>query len=77
MPGQITHINEDVLAFYRNLPFNYYSEPRVAAESLRRSNPIVNYPDLVDVLKKGKSVLDVGCGAGWLVNAIIDPCINK
>ena len=70
MPGQITHINEDVLAFYRNLPFNYYSEPRVAAESLRGSNPIVNYPDLVDVLKKGKSVLDVGCGAGWLVNAI-------
>ncbi len=70
MNEKTTHINEEVMEFYRNLPFNYYSEPRIAAESLRRSNPVSNYPDLVEILKQGTSVLDVGCGAGWLVNAI-------
>ncbi|MFD2472411.1 class I SAM-dependent methyltransferase [Amycolatopsis silviterrae] len=59
----------DVLAFYRELPFNYRTNAKQHADELRRANPLLDYPPLVALLRERPSLLDVGCGAGWLVNA--------
>lgn len=57
---------EAVLQFYRELPFNFRSSAREAASKIQRENTIERgYPILVPLLQKGRSVLDVGCGAGW------------
>jgi carbamoyltransferase len=60
----------EVLAFYKTLPFNYYSSATDASSELSRKNQIEGYPDLQKVLSQEKplDVLDVGCGAGWFVN---------
>ena len=65
-----SYANLDVLNFYQKLPFNYYGDVDTAAESIRNSNPVLYYPVLPPILNNGVKVLDVGCGAGWLVNGI-------
>jgi SAM-dependent methyltransferase len=57
--------NPDVLAFYRELPFNYRESAREHAAQVRAVDQIARYPVLPPLLRKGCSVLDVGCGAGW------------
>ncbi|MBI4567696.1 MAG: class I SAM-dependent methyltransferase [Planctomycetes bacterium] len=59
----------DVLEFYRELPFNYRTAAEDHARAVRNSNPLKAYPPLLGVLNPGCRLLDVGCGAGWLVNA--------
>lgn len=61
--------NPEVLAFYRELPFNL-SDPGTMAREIRRKDPIGAYPVLSTLLEKGLRVLDLGCGAGWLTNAL-------
>lgn len=61
-----------VASFYNELPFNYAS-PSLAAEAIRELDPIATYRDLRAELRRlgsGSPVLDVGCGAGWLVNSL-------
>lgn len=65
-----SYANTEVLEFYRKLPFNYYGSVQLAAASIMETNSVENYPVLIPLLKKPIRVLDVGCGAGWLVNAI-------
>jgi 2-polyprenyl-3-methyl-5-hydroxy-6-metoxy-1,4-benzoquinol methylase len=60
-----TFANPDVLAFYRELPFNYRQSIREHAVTIRRANAIASYPVLAPLLNKKTSLLDVGCGAGW------------
>jgi carbamoyltransferase len=62
---------DSVVRFYRQMPFNYYSNAVDAAQQLSRVNPIKDYPSLHKLLKANKSlsVLDVGCGTGWFPNA--------
>ena len=62
---------EKVLQFYKELPFNYYSNAVDTAVELLRSNRIKEYPVLHQYLKAHTRprVLDVGCGAGWFVNS--------
>ena len=56
-------------AFYDALPFNYASSAAAAARIVRNRNQIANsYPDLDELLHPGLSVLDVGCGPGWLTH---------
>lgn len=62
--------NPDVLKFYQKLPFNYYGDTSTAAETIRKHNAVQYYPILPPLLNSGITVLDVGCGAGWLVNGI-------
>jgi SAM-dependent methyltransferase len=62
---------KDVLAFYQELPFNYRADAAAHAAEIRRSDPLQSYPPLVDVLKRRPRLLDVGCGAGWLVNSAV------
>lgn len=62
---------EKVLAFYKELPFNYYSNSIDTSVELLRENRIREYPSLDRHLRThtGLRVLDVGCGAGWFVNS--------
>jgi SAM-dependent methyltransferase len=57
-----------VAAFYDELPFNYGETAESAASIVRRRNQVeTTYPDLDRVLRaQAGSLLDVGCGAGWL-----------
>ena len=62
---------ETVLHFYKELPFNYYSNAVDTAVQLLRENRVKAYPSLHRHLRArpGARVLDVGCGAGWFVNS--------
>jgi SAM-dependent methyltransferase len=65
-------VGSAVRDFYEGLPFNYYSSAAAAAGSLR-VNPLRSAcPDLHALLISGdvRSVLDFGCGAGWLANTV-------
>lgn len=69
--GNHSDTTNRVLAFYKELPFNYYSNSIDTAVELQRQNRIREYPCLDRFLSRGKNlrVLDVGCGAGWFVNS--------
>ena len=60
-----------VLDFYKELPFNYYSNAVDTALQLSRANRIKRYRPLHRYLRRmqGAQVIDVGCGAGWFVNS--------
>lgn len=66
----VSYANGDVLDFYIKLPFNYYGSAETAAGRIRKSNPLRSYPALVSLLNPELRTLDVGCGAGWVVNAM-------
>jgi carbamoyltransferase len=68
-PAEATRVN--VLSFYWQTPFNYYSNAVDTALQLHRANRIREYPLLHRYLKKSPAtrILDVGCGAGWFVNS--------
>lgn len=61
---------KDVLAFYQELPFNYWESTAAHANDIRRLDPLQNYPPLVNALAARPRLLDIGCGAGWLPNAV-------
>lgn len=65
---------EDVLAFYKQMPFNYYGSALDSFKTLSKTNQIKEYPDVHRVLNTEEklSILDVGCGAGWFSNS----CLN-
>lgn len=66
----LTNPTDAVRSFYREMPFNWYSDAENALENLRR-NPIAAYPDLDALLEDGAgAVLELGCGAGWAANAM-------
>ena len=64
----MTSVTERVSAFYDELPFNYQDTAR-ATGFIRARNQIADaYPDLDRRLRPARTVLDVGCGAGWFSN---------
>lgn len=68
-PHPKTYANLDVLEFYKQLPFNYYGSSELHAKVVKSENVLLHYPPIVPYLKKGLSVIDVGCGAGLLPNS--------
>lgn len=65
-------VGQKVRSFYEEMPFNYYDSTEAAADYIR-SNPVeASYPDLHALLQSGevKTVLEFGCGAGWLTNSL-------
>ena len=62
--------NPDVLEFYKELPFNYQETTKDQAETIKKNNSVLAYPVFVDLLAKDKTVLEIGCGAGWLSNSM-------
>ncbi len=59
-----------VLDFYKDLPFNIYQDPRLAIKSIKNFDFQKVYPFLVEPIEKSEKIIDVGCGGGWLTNAI-------
>ena len=63
--------NEKVLKFYGELPFNFYES--VKGQSIEIKNIEKNlkiYGPLIDTIKESNSIVDVGCGPGYLTNMI-------
>ena len=66
----LTYANQAVLEFYKELPFNYGSSIDMDVSRIVRQNPLAAYPMLAPLLDESTRVLEVGCGVGWLSNAI-------
>ncbi len=67
-----THINENVLEFYKGLPFNYRDSVEEHALSVIKKTRWAGeaYEMIAPILKPKTKVLEVGCGTGWLSNRI-------
>ena len=63
-----THINKNVLDFYKELPFNYRESVEEHALSVLKNKN--TYDSLNLILKPKTKVLEIGCGAGWFSNSI-------
>ncbi|MGK0201538.1 MAG: SAM-dependent methyltransferase [Planctomycetota bacterium] len=61
-------IAASVRGFYEDMPFSMHGDVSVAAASVRDHSLAAIYPDLHALLRSGsvKTVLEFGCGAGWL-----------
>lgn len=68
--NQPTFANPEVLEFYKSLPFNYQDSVGSQVKAIQNRNSVLAYPILPPLLGKGISVLEVGCGTGWISNAI-------
>ena len=74
-----TFANREVLDFYKTLPFNAKGMLKEEIKAIRERDVTALYPGLDELLSSlghsgnlglNKSVLDVGCGTGWLSNFI-------
>jgi len=65
-----TGAREDVLRFYEQLPFNANKTPSHAAELIAGSNGVASIYPFEEDFFEADSVLELGCGAGWLSNSI-------
>lgn len=64
-------IGDSVLAFYKELPFNYRQSVADHAREIKGRNAVQSYPVLPPLLEPpDKRVLEIGCGPGWLSNGI-------
>ena len=70
MTENVTYASDEVLAFYKELPFNYRSTVGSTVKAIKKQNMLKAYPMVAQLLSKKTTVLDVGCGAGWLSNSI-------
>lgn len=66
----ITYALEEVLTFYKTLPFNYRDSIKDQAQKDVENNPLDNHPALARIFKPKMRVLDCGCGAGWFANSL-------
>jgi len=64
-----TYANQNVLEFYKILPFNYHGTVEKEVQALLAKNAIKDLPAIDQNLKEEMTVLDVGCGAGWFANS--------
>ncbi len=65
-----TFANLSVLDFYKSLPFNYKGSLEQEIDTIRNGRVEMLYPGLSQLLSQEVSVLEVGCGIGWLSNSI-------
>ena len=67
-----TYQNLDVLEFYKELPFNIYSNTEAAIKNLKNNDIVKMYPPLSNIIKNNNNlnILDLGCGAGWFANSL-------
>jgi len=66
------NIGNEVLEFYRKLPFNVYENHKIAIENIKNSDVLSYYTPLKEIIKvnKIKSIIDIGCGGGWFLNSL-------
>ena len=68
--AQISCASQEVLDFYKELPFNIRESIEQSAETISKTDFLSFYPGISDLIKRGSRVLEVGCGVGWLSNSI-------
>ena len=65
--------------FYKDTPFNFSNDLQIYLESIKNLNQILEYKDLHKLLlnpifpfqkPKVNSIIEFGCGTGWLCNTI-------
>ena len=70
---------DKVKDFYKDTPFNFSQDTQLYIESIKNTNQILEYIDLHNYLNNNlfkfkkssiKSVIEFGCGTGWLTNTI-------
>lgn len=66
----MTFANADVLAFYKELPFNYGDKVEDHARRIESTDLAAAYPVLPPLLERRPRVLEIGCGVGWLACGI-------
>ena len=66
----MNEIDQKVLNFYEKLPFNIYGDIDNACKNIKKFDLKKVYPFLFDPISQSKTIIDVGCGGGWLVNSI-------
>ena len=66
----MSDIDKKVLNFYEKLPFNIYGNIDNACKNIENFDLKKVYPFLLDPVSKSETIIDVGCGGGWLVNSI-------
>lgn len=68
----MTFKNENVLNFYKDLPFNIYGNLDESVKKIKEINPLNDYLELKRIIEKFDKLdlIDFGCGGGWLVNSL-------
>ncbi len=64
--------NEEVLKFYKELPFNIFGDIQEHQKNIKSGVSLNNHSVLTKILTKKMKVLEVGCGVGWLSAQIAD-----
>ena len=60
-----------MLKFYGELPFNFYESVKGQSIEIKNSEKNLKiYGPLIDTIKESNSIVDVGCGPGYLTNMI-------
>ena len=72
MSKSMSFANEDVLKFYKELPFNVFGDIQEHQKNIKSGVSLNNHPVLTNILTKKMKVLEVGCGVGWLSAQIAD-----
>ena len=49
---KMNHKNQDVLEFYKILPFNVYGDISTAVNQIKKTDPFIIYPELKKMLTK-------------------------
>jgi SAM-dependent methyltransferase len=68
----LSFANEDVLKFYKELPFNIFGDNQEHQKNIKSGVSLNNHSVLTNILTKKMKVLEVGCGVGWLSAQIAD-----
>ena len=68
----MTFANNEVLKFYRELPFNTFGDLEEHKKNIQSGVSLRNHPPLLEILSNQTRVLEVGCGVGWLSAQIVD-----
>ena len=67
----MTYANNEVLEFYKVLPFNYQETNEDLLNSIKATKVTDLYPVLAPYLKRRNlKIIEVGCGVGWLANGL-------
>lgn len=65
-----TGARNDVLDFYKKLPFNDNKDSKIAAELIKQNNNLEYFYPFPDDFYYVNNCLEVGCGAGWMSNSV-------